>query len=96
MMRYDPAIAHAFVAEPLADVSLWEFWDRIDCPVLVLRGTQSDVLLAETAEQMTRRGPHARLIEFAGIGHAPSLLSADQVMPICEFLGVTPQSIAAL
>jgi pimeloyl-ACP methyl ester carboxylesterase len=92
--RYDPAIAHAFAAPPIADASLWEFWDRIDCPVLVLRGEQSDVLLAQTADEMTRRGPRARLIEFAGIGHAPSLLSADQVMPICAFLGVKPQATA--
>jgi pimeloyl-ACP methyl ester carboxylesterase len=91
-MRYDPAIAHAFVATSLADVSLWELWDRIDCPVFALRGMQSDVLLAETAERMTRTGPRAQLIEFAGIGHAPALLSADQVLPICAFLGLEPQA----
>ena len=67
-LAYDPGIAMPFRAQPIDDVDLWSVWDRIRCPVLVLRGAESDVLLAETAEEMTRRGPGARLVEFPGIG----------------------------
>jgi pimeloyl-ACP methyl ester carboxylesterase len=84
-MRCDPAIAHAFAGR-LEDVMLWTHWDRIDCPVLVLRGSLSDVLLPATAEEMTRRGPRAQVIEFPGVGHAPALMSPDQVESVCAFL----------
>jgi len=86
VFRYDPGIAQVFAAEPREDVSLWGIWDRVDCPVLVLRGAESDVLLATTAEEMTRRGPRAQLIEFAGIGHAPALMEDEQIEPIRRFL----------
>lgn len=83
---YDPHIADAFRAAPPADVDLWAQWEAISCPTLVLRGAQSDVLRASDAEVMTRRGPRARLVEFAGIGHAPALMATDQIAVIRDFL----------
>lgn len=85
VLNYDPGIAVP-LAHQVRDVDLWAYWDRIDCPVLVLRGVESDLLLAHTAQEMTRRGPRAQLIELAGIGHAPALLTADQIAPIRDFL----------
>jgi pimeloyl-ACP methyl ester carboxylesterase len=82
---YDPAIAAAFAGE-LQDVVLWPVWDAITCPTLALRGTQSDLLLRETAEQMTQRGPKAKLKEFEGIGHAPALMAVDQIEAVRDFL----------
>jgi pimeloyl-ACP methyl ester carboxylesterase len=35
---------------------------------------------------MTQRGPKARLVEFAGIGHAPTLIADDQVAVVASFL----------
>ena len=61
-------------------------WDRIACPTLLLRGGVSDILSAEVADEMTRRGPKARLVEFDGVGHAPWLATQDQIAPITEFL----------
>jgi pimeloyl-ACP methyl ester carboxylesterase len=81
---YDPGIANAF-SGPLQDVLLWPLWDAISCPTLVLRGAQSDLLLAETAAEMTRRGPKALLKEFDGVGHAPALMAADQIEAVCGF-----------
>jgi pimeloyl-ACP methyl ester carboxylesterase len=83
---YDPAIANAFKAGPIEEVDLWQMWDAIRAPTLVLRGADSDLLSRATAEDMTRRGPKAKLAEFAGIGHAPALLSKDQIGPIRDFL----------
>jgi pimeloyl-ACP methyl ester carboxylesterase len=82
---YDPGIAAAFSGE-LKDVVLWPLWDAIVCPTLVLRGAQSDLLLRETAVQMTQRGPKAKLKEFDGIGHAPALMSVDQIEVLRDFL----------
>ncbi len=82
---YDPGIAAAFSGE-LKDVVLWQLWDAIACPTLVLRGAQSDLLLRETAVEMTQRGPKAKLKEFDGIGHAPALMSVDQIEVVRDFL----------
>jgi pimeloyl-ACP methyl ester carboxylesterase len=78
-LAYDPGIAAPLKAMPLEDVNLWPVWDAVECPVLVIRGEQSDLLLAETAEQMTTTGPRAQLAVLAGMGHAPTLMSEDQI-----------------
>jgi pimeloyl-ACP methyl ester carboxylesterase len=85
-LAYDPAIGKAFRAQPLQDIDLWSVWDRIRCPVLVLRGAASDLLLAETADEMTRRGPHATVAEIAECGHAPALMDAAQIAAIRDWL----------
>ena len=83
---YDPDIAAPFRQGSSQDVDLWSSWDAIACPTLVLRGAESDLLLKETADQMQKRGPHARLVEFAGIGHAPMLMAEDQIKVVRDFL----------
>jgi pimeloyl-ACP methyl ester carboxylesterase len=90
-LHYDPAIAQAFKAAPLDDISLWPVWEAIACPVLVLRGAQSDLLLEETAAEMTRRGAAAarglvQLCTIDGAGHAPALMAADQIAIVRDFL----------
>jgi len=85
-MSYDPAIGGAFRKGPVQDVNLWPFWDTITCATLVLRGAESDLLLRETAAEMQTRGPRARLVEFAGIGHAPMLMADDQIKAVKDFL----------
>jgi pimeloyl-ACP methyl ester carboxylesterase len=61
-------------------------WDAIRCPTLLLRGAHSDLLSAPTAQSMAQRGPRATLVEFEGVGHAPSLMAPDQVDAITGFL----------
>ncbi len=85
-LLYDPAIALRFTAEPLEDMDLWAVWDKVRCPVLVLRGAQSDVLFPETVEEMQKRGPRTELVEFTGVGHAPALASPDQIQTIRDWL----------
>jgi pimeloyl-ACP methyl ester carboxylesterase len=76
---YDPAIGDVYKKEPPEKIELWDLWDAIRCPVLVLRGAHSDVLTAETAREMRQRGPRARIETFANIGHVPALYSPDQI-----------------
>ena len=83
---YDPHLGDALKADELPDVDLWPVWDAVDCPTLLLRGANSNVLAREVAEKMTRTGPKAKLVEFAGVGHAPPLLSDDQIETVREFL----------
>lgn len=84
--NYDPHLGDPYKSGPVDDVDLWPLWDAVSCPVLVLRGEHSDVLAREVAEAMTHRGPKARLVEFAGLGHAPQLLSEDQIGVVRDFL----------
>ncbi|MFZ5526189.1 MAG: alpha/beta fold hydrolase [Pseudomonadota bacterium] len=91
ILHYDPAIAEPFKTMTADSASsgeamLWQVYDALRCEVLLLRGQNSDLLDADTARQMTERGPRARLIEFAGVGHAPTLIAPDQVAAVEGFL----------
>ena len=90
-LHYDPAIAQPFKAvtpemAAAGEAMTWAAFDAIRCPTLLLRGADSDLLSRATAQAMTERGPKPRLVEFAGIGHAPTLVAADQVAAVREFL----------
>ncbi len=86
-LHYDPKIAEPYRKNlPEKDLELWELWDAVSCPTLMIRGAQSDLLSRETAQAMTRRGPKAKVVELAGVGHAPTLLHADQIAIVREFL----------
>jgi pimeloyl-ACP methyl ester carboxylesterase len=86
-MHYDPAIAVPFSAEPAtADLELWKLYDDIRCPTLVLRGEHSDMVARDTIAQMAARGPRAKAVEIPGVGHAPTLIHADQIAIVRDFL----------
>jgi len=91
VLHYDPAIADpfkGFSAESAAsgEAAVWQVYDALKCEVLLLRGANSDLLDADTAREMSQRGPRARLVEFPGVGHAPTLMAPDQVSVVKEFL----------
>ena len=90
-LHYDPAIVAQFSRPLLLDVALWRVWDQVPCPTLLVRGEQSDLLLASTAIEMTRRGAAAReglveVVEIPGCGHAPALMSDDQIGIVADFV----------
>jgi len=86
-LHYDPKLAEPFRANmPEKDLELWDLWDAIGCPTLVLRGAQSDLLTRDTCGQMAGRGPKAKVVEIAGVGHAPTLMHEDQIRIVREFL----------
>ncbi|BBK31790.1 pimeloyl-ACP methyl ester carboxylesterase [Stella humosa] len=85
-LAYDPAIAHPFRNLPMKDVDMWPVWDRVKVPALVLRGAESGLLLAETAQEMTTRGPKAELAVIADCAHAPALMDPAQIALVVDFL----------
>jgi len=85
-LHYDPAIAIAFRQSAALNVDLWPLWEQVTCPVLILRGEESDVLTQDTAHQMLERGPAAELIEFPATGHAPSLMEDGQIEAVRTWL----------
>lgn len=90
-LHYDPAIAVPFRAlsegaAAAGQAALWQLYDATRARTLLLRGAQSDLLTAQTAQEMTRRGPRATLVEFEGVGHAPTLMEPRQVEAVAAFL----------
>ena len=65
---------------------LWQLYDQIQAQVLLIRGADSDLLSASTAQAMARRGPKAHCTELEGVGHAPTLVAPGQVALIRKFL----------
>lgn len=89
--HYDLGLAQPFGAltpERVAqdERALWAAYDAIRCPTLLVRGARSDLLSRATAEEMTRRGPQPRLVEIAGVGHAPTFVHPAQIALAREFL----------
>ncbi|MEK6244774.1 MAG: alpha/beta hydrolase [Pseudomonadota bacterium] len=96
-LRYDPGIGDTmrggrrdpeFPMGPnfLSGIDLWATWAEIRCPTLVLRGAESDVLSHDTLLQMQALRPGVEVLELPGIGHAPALMSYDQIAVVREFL----------
>lgn len=67
---------------------LWSAYDAIQCPTLLVRGAESDLLTPGTAHAMTQRGPKATLVEIPGVGHAPTFIHPEQIALVQNFLNV--------
>jgi pimeloyl-ACP methyl ester carboxylesterase len=85
-LRYDRGIPRGFTPPITHRHRLWTAWDRIQCPILLLRGAASDLLLPKTAEEMVRRNPRATLVEVPDCGHAPPLLADAQIRIVEDWL----------
>ena len=85
-LHYDPKLAEPFKEGFSEPVALWPLWDLIACPVLILRGGESDILTAETAAEMVARKPGTQLVEFEGVGHAPMLMDPAQIDAVRRWL----------
>lgn len=90
-LHYDPAIGEplrAMTTEAVAQgqAIMWQLYDQITAQTLLLRGEQSDLLSVATASDMQQRGPHAQCVTLANVGHAPTLVAADQVRVVRDFL----------
>ena len=86
-MKMDKGVGEAFRDQiSMFDVDMWDVWERITCPVLILRGKQSAFFTEEVAQKMLTCGPQSTLVEFEGSGHAPTLRSEEQVNIVADWL----------
>ena len=90
-LHYDPALAVPFKQATQestlqGEKTLWQLYDNITAQTLLLRGADSDLLSLATAQAMGQRGPKAKLVQFAGVGHAPTLVAEDQLVAVAGFL----------
>ena len=87
--HYDPAMVQQFVHYP-DDYRIWDHYDALQIPVLILRGAESDLVLAETVDTMRGRGPGAagrlQTVEVPDCGHAPALNVQAQLDCVAGFI----------
>jgi len=87
--HYDPAMVRQFIVHP-DDYLIWDHYEAIEVPVLLLRGAESDLVLQDTVPRMRERGPGARgllqTIEVPGCGHAPALNVPEQLDWVTGFI----------
>jgi pimeloyl-ACP methyl ester carboxylesterase len=56
---------------------LWAAWRALRCPVLLVRGADSDVLAADTARRMRAENPNVSFASIPDCGHSITLDSPD-------------------
>jgi len=86
LMLCDPEIVRAFRNPWHYSIDLWKYWKAIRVPIFVVRGVDSDLLPIDLADRMERTNTLASVHHVAGCGHAPPLLTLDQIDPVVDFL----------
>jgi pimeloyl-ACP methyl ester carboxylesterase len=94
-LAYDPAIGELFKMASRESTAagegfLWQLYEDITAKTLITRGLESDLLSTATAAAMIERGKKmpvpAKLVEFEGVGHAPTFVAKNQHSIVCDFL----------
>jgi pimeloyl-ACP methyl ester carboxylesterase len=87
--HYDPAMVQQFIHYP-NDYLIWNHYDQIHVPVLLLHGMESDLVLSDAVNQMRRRGPGSKgllqVVDVPNCGHAPALNVPAQLDLVAQFL----------
>lgn len=88
---YDPNIANVFEmvkaeGKSFEDIAMWDIWEAIEIPVAIIRGEMSDLLSDMVARKMVQGRANAVLHEAKGVGHAPTLATAEQIGWVSQFL----------
>ena len=94
-LHFDPQIAR--VARPIPfspGMLFWDAWYRVRCPVLLLRGEDSEIFPRAVADAMIAIKPDTELVELPGCGHAPALMSPGHLAPVRKFLLPRPSYLS--
>ncbi len=101
VLDYDPAIAIAFKPPegepPPAPPELWPLFqglaftpDKVERPLLLVRGALSDLLAPATADKMRETAPNMAFAEVPDVGHAPMLDEPEALGAIDAWLKGAP------
>ncbi len=93
--HYDPALraqaragSDALPDVDELDLDLWDAFRALACPLLELRGAESDVLSRKTLDEMRALQPAMEVAEVPGVGHAPLLIEPEALFALKRFLGI--------
>lgn len=84
-LRYDPKIVFDLNAKKKRRKPLWKFWDRVKCPVLVVRGSKSKILLVKTLFKMLQK-KNVDKYEIEKSGHFPYLYYEKDIVFILDWI----------
>jgi pimeloyl-ACP methyl ester carboxylesterase len=80
--KYDKALRDPRNLFDLTVEERWEAWRAVSCPVLLVRGDDSDVLAAETAQRMLAENPNASMASVPECGHSITLDNPDGMLEV--------------
>jgi pimeloyl-ACP methyl ester carboxylesterase len=90
---YDPKLGNALSVLDGPLPALWPQFEALKrVPLMVVRGEHSDILTAETVDEMRRRHPAMTAIIVSAQGHAPLLKDSQTIEGIRHFLAATDAS----
>jgi len=75
--KRDPQLVKGFVA-----TDLWRFVRNIRSPILYIIGGRSNIVPAETQDELRKTLPNAQIITIPDVGHYPSDEKTDEVVTI--------------
>lgn len=91
-LSYDPQIGQLFMSESNVSLHLETYWQAIKCPILIIRGEESDFLAPEILTKMLYFQPNTKVVTIPSCGHAPSLMTKDQIHIVENWLKEAPDS----
>lgn len=101
-LRYacDPAIAVPIRESTknftdIQSVNLSDVWEKVTIPTLILRGEESDILSLDTVRAMRSVNSRTDVMTVPGVGHAPPLMSDDQIRPLMHWLAASSTGLLA-
>ena len=80
----DPAVRTQTPVAPA--MQPWDAYNAISCPLLIVRGAQSDVLASGTLARMVEAHPGTASVEVPNVGHAPVLTEPEAAAALDAFL----------
>ena len=94
---FDPIFRNPTARPPEPDpgqrrmVNLWDCVERVQCPVMIVRGSETDMLTPEAIQRLHRRIPGSRVSLIEEAGHA---VPTDQPAVLGQHIREFLQSIA--
>ena len=87
VLKYDPKITNDIRNSKKSDkISLWFWWNRVKCPVLLISGSESEVLLPQTIEKMRLCKHRFEEYKIFGAGHFPILFNKDHINRVLQWI----------
>jgi esterase len=71
--KYDDALRERGAIFDRSTAQLWAAWEAVSCPILLVRGDDSDILAVETAQRMLASNQRAALAGVPDCGHSITL-----------------------
>lgn len=91
--RHDVRALQAYRRDAQMSLQQWDLWKRVNCPILLIHGLQSDVLFEPSMRRMAR-GKDMTIMHLPDTGHAPLLADRNQISFVRDWLDKSERAVA--